>query len=111
MSTFTEKITLTNVKDEARVEAGIMQKARTITVDARVDTGAWFLVLNEDTRAALGLKTVGTETATLADGTGTKPTIRCIRVGWGGGGVAGEDGFRHCDNLQTRRECLTPQRG
>jgi predicted aspartyl protease len=68
MSTFTEKITLTNVKDEARVEAGIMQEARTVTVDACVDTGAWFLVLNEETRAALGLEITGAKSARLADG-------------------------------------------
>jgi predicted aspartyl protease len=68
VSTFTEKITLTNVKDEARVEAGIMQEARTITVDACVDTGAWFLVLNEEVRAALGLKITGSKSAQLADG-------------------------------------------
>ena len=67
MSTFNETITLSNVKDEARVEAGIMKEVRTVTVEACVDTGSWFLVLNEETRAALGLKTTGTDTATLAD--------------------------------------------
>jgi predicted aspartyl protease len=68
MSTFNETITLSNVKDEARVEAGIMKEVRTVTVDACVDTGSWFLVVNEKTRAALGLELTGTDTATLADG-------------------------------------------
>jgi predicted aspartyl protease len=33
-----------------------------------VDTGSWFLVVNEETRAALGLEITSTTTATLADG-------------------------------------------
>jgi predicted aspartyl protease len=83
MSTFTEKITLTNVKDEARVEAGIMQEARTITVDACVDTGAWFLVLNEDTRAALGLKITGSKSAQLADGSAKKYGVtEAVEFAW-----------------------------
>jgi hypothetical protein len=71
MSTFSETITLTNAGDEARVEAGIMQEVRTVTVEACVGTGARFLVVNEKTRSALGLKTSGTDTATLADGSPT----------------------------------------
>ena len=68
MSTFNETITLSNVKDEARVEAGIMKEVRSLTVNACVDTGSWFLVLNEKTRAALGLGIISTTTARLADG-------------------------------------------
>jgi hypothetical protein len=68
MSTFNETITLTNVKDEVRVEAGILKKVRTITVDACVDTGSWNLVINEETRAKLGLKLDGSVFSTLADG-------------------------------------------
>jgi clan AA aspartic protease len=68
MSTFNETITLSNVKDEARVEAGIMKEVRTLTVDACIDTGAWNLVINEDIRARLGLKLIDTEFSTLADG-------------------------------------------
>ena len=33
-----------------------------------MDTGAWFLVINEEIRAALGLKVTGTKSAELADG-------------------------------------------
>jgi hypothetical protein len=68
MSTFNETITLTNVKDEVRVEAGMIKEVRAVTVDACVDTGSWFLVINEKTRAALGLELTGAATATLADG-------------------------------------------
>ena len=72
MSTFRETIILTNVKDEARVEAGIMEKVRSVTVDACVDTGAWNLIINEDVRARLGLKLVSSRVSTLADGTSTE---------------------------------------
>jgi predicted aspartyl protease len=70
MSTFTEKITLTNAGDLSAASRGFMPESevRSLVVDAYVDTGAWFLVLNEETRAALGLEIVGTESATLADG-------------------------------------------
>jgi clan AA aspartic protease len=83
MSTFNETITLSNVKDEARVEAGIMKEVRTVTVDACVDTGSWFLVINEEIRAALGLKTAGTDTATLADGSTVEfPVTEPVEFRW-----------------------------
>jgi predicted aspartyl protease len=69
MGTFNETITLTNVKDEVRVEVGILKEVRKLTLDACVDTGAWNLVLNGDVCAALGLELVGSEFSTLADGT------------------------------------------
>jgi clan AA aspartic protease len=68
MSTFRETITLSNVMDEARVEAGIMEKVRSVTIAACVDTGAWNLIINEDVRARLGLKLVSKRVSTLADG-------------------------------------------
>ena len=70
MGTFNETITLTNVRDVGNADDGLIppSEVRSLTVDACVDTGSWFLVLNEKTRAALGLKTTGTDTATLADG-------------------------------------------
>jgi predicted aspartyl protease len=70
MSTFTEKITLTNTRDMGYANDGFIpqSKVRSLVVDAYVDTGAWFLVLNEETRAALGLKITGSKRAQLADG-------------------------------------------
>jgi predicted aspartyl protease len=70
MSTFNETITLTNARDVGNADDGIIpaSKIRSLTVDACVDTGSWFLVLNEETRAALGLRLTGVDTATLADG-------------------------------------------
>jgi hypothetical protein len=83
MSTFNEAITLTNVKDEVRVEAGMIAEVRSITVDACVDTGSWFLVINEKTRAALGLELTGTDTATLANGsTQEYPTTEPVEFRW-----------------------------
>ena len=70
MSTFTEAITLTNVRDAGNADDGLIppSKVRRLTVDACVDTGSWFLVVNEEIRAALGLQITDTDTATLADG-------------------------------------------
>jgi predicted aspartyl protease len=70
MSTFTEKITLANAGDISCAERGIITEAkiRRLSVDAMVDTGAWTLVINEETRAALGLAIRETSESTLADG-------------------------------------------
>jgi predicted aspartyl protease len=70
MSTFSETITLTNAGDLSVASRGLMpaSKVRSLTVNACVDTGSWFLVVNEETRASLGLELTGTDTATLADG-------------------------------------------
>ena len=70
MSTFNETITLTNAADLSIAGRGLMPESevRSLTVDACVDTGSWFLVLNEKTRVALGLDVTDTDTATLADG-------------------------------------------
>jgi predicted aspartyl protease len=70
MSTFCEKITLTNARDSGNADEGLIvpSAVRSVTVDACVDTGSWFLVINEEIRAALGLKITGTESGRLADG-------------------------------------------
>jgi predicted aspartyl protease len=70
MSTFNETITLTNVRDAGNANDGIIppSKVRSLTVKACVDTGSWFLVINEKIRATLGLGLTDTDTATLADG-------------------------------------------
>jgi predicted aspartyl protease len=70
MGTFSETITLTNARDAGNADDGLIpsSEVRSLMVSACVDTGSWFLVVNEKTRAALGLKLTGTDTATLADG-------------------------------------------
>jgi hypothetical protein len=71
MSTFKETITLTNTRDKGNAKHGLIPEAkvRTVTLDAWVDTAAWTLVINEETRVTLGLDVEGSERATLADGT------------------------------------------
>ena len=71
MSIVQTEITLRNVRDIFKVDEGLIKNSdiRQITVNSIVDTGAWTLVINEETRIKLGLDIVGTETGTLADGT------------------------------------------
>ncbi|GHV89819.1 hypothetical protein AGMMS50268_03220 [Spirochaetia bacterium] len=68
MGTVVTEITLTNVMDKARVEAGIRACARQETVSALVDTGATMLVINEELQQRLGLEIEGTRRTTFADG-------------------------------------------
>jgi predicted aspartyl protease len=85
MSTFNETITLTNVRDAGNADDGLIPpaKVRSLTVDACVDTGSWFLVINEKIRATLGLKITGTDTATLANGsTQEYPTTEPVEFRW-----------------------------
>ena len=85
MSTFSETITLTNVADVSAAKRGYIPKSeiRSVTVDACVDTGSWFLVVNEKIRAALGLEITGTDTATLANGaTEEYPITEPVEFRW-----------------------------
>jgi predicted aspartyl protease len=85
MSTFNETITLTNAGDMTATKRGFIPQAevRSLTVDACVDTGSWFLVINEETRAALGLEITGAGTVTLADGsTGEYPITEEVEFRW-----------------------------
>ena len=70
MSLVQTEIVLTNAKDLILVEDGYKQEmeVRQITVKALVDTGAWTLVINEETRKKLGLGITGNKSGTLADG-------------------------------------------
>ncbi|MDR1869068.1 MAG: hypothetical protein LBQ82_03680 [Treponema sp.] len=70
MSTVKTEITLKNAADVAMVQRGYMTDAqiRTMTVNALADTGAWTLVINEDTFQKLGLRLNGPEPGVLADG-------------------------------------------
>jgi hypothetical protein len=68
MSTVRAEITLKNAVDVGDAERGYITDAqiRTLTVEALVDTGAWTLVINEDTCQKLGLKLKGPEPGVLA---------------------------------------------
>jgi len=70
MSLVQTEITLKNSEDKMKAKDGLIRETeiRQITVNALVDTGAWTLVINEETREKLGLDVVGTDSGTLADG-------------------------------------------
>jgi clan AA aspartic protease len=70
MSIVYTQITLKNEIDTAFAEKGYIKEneVRQTTGQAIVDTGAWTIVINEETRAKLGLRDKGLGEATLADG-------------------------------------------
>jgi len=70
MSVVYTEITLKNEIDSAFAEKGYIKadEIRQMTVQAVVDTGAWTLVINEETRQKLGLRDKGFGEANLADG-------------------------------------------
>jgi len=70
MSTVRTQITLKNAVDVGSAERGYITEAqvRALTVEALADTGAWTLVINEDTCQKLGLELRGPEPGVLADG-------------------------------------------
>jgi clan AA aspartic protease len=70
MSIVYTEITLRNAYDVCKAEDGQIPEKdiRQTTISALVDTGAWTLVINNEIRDKLGLKTTGTGTSTLADG-------------------------------------------
>jgi len=71
MSTVKTQITLKNAADVELAERGHITDAqiRALSVEAVADTGAWTLVINEDTCQKLGLRLKGPEPGVLADGT------------------------------------------
>ena len=71
MSIVSTEITLKNGTDVDDAIRGLIEEheVRQMTVQAMVDTGAWTIVINEETREKLGLLDKGYENGTLADGT------------------------------------------
>jgi clan AA aspartic protease len=85
MGNFYEKITLENVKDRMLADDGYISEDQihTLEVDALPDTGAWRLVINEEIRQKLGLKTNGTRAATLADGSTAQYNLTtAVKILW-----------------------------
>jgi len=70
MSTVKTKITLKNAADVELAKRGHITdtQVHTLTVEALADTGAWTLVIDENTRQKLGLRLNGPEPGVLADG-------------------------------------------
>jgi clan AA aspartic protease len=64
------EITLVNIEDTMKARNGLIPKTevRQLKVNALVDTGAWSLVINEETREKLGLKVEEIGETTLAGG-------------------------------------------
>ena len=83
MSVFKEEITLANAGDKVRVECGILKEIRSVTLEAMPDTGAWTLVINEQTRQKLGLAIEEMTESTLADGkTGAYGITEGVKIRW-----------------------------
>jgi len=79
------ELTLKNEDDAALVEKGLIKKNEIMqmTVKAIVDTGAWTLVINNETRDKLGLRDKGFGEATPADGQeGEYPMAGPLEVWW-----------------------------
>jgi predicted aspartyl protease len=70
MSTVKTQITLKNAVDVGMAQMGHITdtQVRTLTVEALADTGAWTLVIDENTCKQLGLQLKGPEPGVLADG-------------------------------------------
>ena len=85
MSVVYTEITLKNEGDAICAKRGIMKEneVRQMTVQAVVDTGAWTLVINEETREKLGLDDKGLGEANLADGKkGEFPMAGPLEIRW-----------------------------
>ena len=85
MGTFKEEITLENITDRGLARHGHIAEAsiRRLTVEAMPDTGAWTLVINEDTREKLGLTIKGSVKSSLADGkASTYPITESVKIQW-----------------------------
>jgi clan AA aspartic protease len=85
MSVFKEEITLVNIGDENDARRGYIpqDQVRRLTVNAVVDTGALTLVINEETRAKLGLRVdEAGETAVAGGGTVPSGITEYVEVRW-----------------------------
>ena len=70
-------IELINSGDEEMLSRGLIQKdtVRKTNVDALVDSGAYMLCINDKIRTQLGLRTIATQSAQLANGDITEVEI------------------------------------
>ena len=85
MSIVYTEITLKNEADIILAIQGYIKEheVRQMTVETIVDTGAWTLIINEETRKKLGLLDQGMGEATLADGQkGEYPMAGPLEIWW-----------------------------
>jgi clan AA aspartic protease len=76
---------MVNIGDAYKARDGLIPESevRQLTVKALVDTGAWTLIINEETRQRLGLKVKKTSEATLAGGIKAPcQTTEFVEVRW-----------------------------
>jgi len=79
------EITLKNAADVMAVKRGLTREedVRSVVVNALVDTGAWTLVINEETSRKLGLEDGVLWESTLADGSKhLYKRMEPVRVHW-----------------------------
>jgi hypothetical protein len=94
------EITLENARDVGNVKDGFIKEPdiRRLTTNAMVDTGAWSLVINEATRAQLGLRVVKESQAVTAGGNVEPCGItEAVTVRW-------HDRFMDCNAIVLRNE-------
>jgi predicted aspartyl protease len=83
MGTFYEEISITNGKDDVRLQCGLLDKVRTVILKAVPDTGAWTLIINENSRQELGLAVVGAVESSMADGsTALHDLTEAVEIRW-----------------------------
>jgi len=85
MSVVYTELTLKNMMDVGDAMRGLIEedKIRQMTVQAIVDTGAWTLVISNETREKLGLLDQGIGEANLADGQkGEYPMAGPLEIRW-----------------------------
>ena len=85
MSIVYTEITLINEGDTVLAKRGYIKEdeIRQMTVQSIVDTGAWTIVINEETREKLGLMDKGCGEAILADGQkGEYPMAGPLEIWW-----------------------------
>jgi clan AA aspartic protease len=79
------EVTLINIREQSVADEGYIpqERVRRLTVNAVVDTGAWTLVINEETREKLGLRLEGAAEATVAGGRKlTGGVTEPVRIYW-----------------------------
>jgi hypothetical protein len=102
MGSFNVMITLKNAIDVAAAERGYIQPqaVREIEVSALVDTGAMTLVINEETRLALGLNILEPCPVTVANGNRLQGSIaEAVNVHWQGRSMTCRPLVLPCGNI------------
>jgi clan AA aspartic protease len=85
MGTVYAELKLRNIDDIALVNRGYLksEEVRTVTVTAIVDTGAYSLMIDEETCQKLGLEKTGEQKIRIADGNRlTCPVTGPVEINW-----------------------------